>query len=958
MRILSIDVETYSDIDISKAGLYRYMESPIFEILLIAYAFDDEEPTVLDLTTMTEQEKESWRTQFKHWLADPDIRCDAYNAEFEINVFSTWFRERIPLDRWWDTMVTALTCGLPRSLKDVGNALGMPEDKAKLAEGKRLVTYFCTPCKPTKANGLRTRNTRLTDPEKWAKFIEYNRQDVVAERAIREKLKKYEPDESEHDAWMLSTEINRRGVMIDRQMAEMAVRITEQYNTIQIERMKQITGLENPNSNSQLASWLGIPSVAKDNVEEELKTAEGDRREVLLLRQEIGKTSVTKYEAMLSSVCDDDRVRGLFAFYGANRSGRFSSKLVQLQNLPQNHLSDRDSARQMVKEDDWESIDVLYGNVPDTLSQLIRTTFIAKPGYTFAVADFSAIEARVIAYMADEQWRMDLFARGGDIYCQSASQMFGVPVVKHGVNGHLRQKGKCAELGCIALNSLVLTDSGLIPIQDVTLDMKLWDGEEWVNHDGVIYKGEREVITYDGLTATPDHLVFVEGKSGPVRFDHAAASGAYLIKTGNDGDTVWLGENHQSGEAVAEELEQTLCPDPVSGVWRNPVAKSGKPDERRIKGLSGMLTEENDSFVAEQKTDICKTEVRKPERQGIQELRSKRDKVRLPECDDCGIVSGSGVWPIEQEDGAGQDRHERKLCTGESPTGRSQNKLCKPETKRAELLRSPVLAICPVSGHPEAVTGNDERRNHPGCREGSFRETEKLERYSGKVKVYDIRNAGRHHRFTVSGKLVHNCGYGGSSGALKNMGALKMGLTEEELPEIVQKWREASPNIVKLWWTLGDAMMNALLYKTVSHLKHGINVWRTNKMLIMQLPSGRCLRYFDPQIGLNRFGKESVTYMGYEAGKWSRLESYGPKFVENCIQGIARDCLVEAMKRVSKRYPDIVMHVHDEMIVEVPEAEAEEALKYITDCMAEPISWAPGMLLRGDGYITKYYKKD
>lgn len=775
MRILSIDFETFSDIDISKAGLYRYMESPAFEILLIGFAFDNEEPTVLDLTTMTEQEKESWKSQFKQWLADPDIRWDAYNAEFEINVFSTWFGEHIPLDRWWDTMVTALTCGLPRSLKDVGNALGMPEDKAKLAEGKRLVTYFCTPCKPTKANGLRTRNTRLTDPEKWAKFIEYNRQDVVAERAIREKLKKYEPDESEHDAWMLSTEINRRGVMIDRQMAEMAVRITEQYNAIQIERLKQITGLENPNSNSQLASWLGVPSVAKENVEEELKTAEGDRREVLLLRREIGKTSVTKYEAMLSSVCDDDRVRGLFAFYGANRSGRFSSKLVQLQNLPQNHLSDLDSARQMVKEDDWESIDVLYGNVPDTLSQLIRTTFVAKPGYTFAVADFSAIEARVIAYMADEQWRMDLFARGGDIYCQSASQMFGVPVVKHGINGHLRQKGKIAELGC---------------------------------------------------------------------------------------------------------------------------------------------------------------------------------------------------------------------------------------------------------------------------------------------------------------------GYGGSAGALINMGALKMGLTEEELPEIVQKWREASPHIVKFWWTLGEAMIDALLYKKVSNLKHGINVWRTSKMLIMQLPSGRCLRYFDPQIGLNRFGKESATYMGYEAGKWSRLESYGPKFVENClaqgtlvvttrgyvpieeirpddlifdgnewvshdglvcngiqnvvsvdglkmtpdhqilttegwlkcsladgkkwaiavmgrsrqsrisvsdhgcrslvydikncgpqhrfcvcdngqfrvvhncIQGIARDCLVEAMKRVSKRYPDIVMHVHDEMIVEVPEAEAEEALKYISDCMAEPISWAPGMLLRGDGYITKYYKKD
>ena len=896
MRKLAIDFESFSDIDISKAGLYRYMESPAFEILLIGFAFDDEEPTVLDLTAMTEQEKESWKTQFKQWLADPEIRWTGWNCEFEINVFSTWFGERIPLDHWWDTMVTALTCGLPRSLKDVGNALGMPEDKAKLAEGKRLVTYFCTPCKPTKANGLRTRNTRLTDPEKWAKFIEYNRQDVVAERAIREKLKKYEPDESEHDAWMLSTEINRRGVMIDRQMAEMAVRITDQYNAIQIERLKQITGLENPNSNSQLASWLGIPSVAKDNVEEELKTAEGDRREVLLLRREIGKTRVAKYEAMLSSVCDDGRGRGLFAFYGANRSGRFSSKLVQLQNLPQNHLSDLDSARQMVKEDDWESIDVLYGNVPDTLSQLIRTTFVAKPGYTFAVADFSAIEARVIAYMADEQWRMDLFARGGDIYCQSASQMFGVPVVKHGINGHLRQKGKIAELGCIALNSPVLTDKGLVPIQDVTADMKVWDGNEFVGHDGVIYKGIKQVMIYEGLRATPDHLVYVEEKDEPIPLEEASRAGMHLVK-------------------VDADYNRYVC---------------------------------QNCFTA----------------------------------------------------------------------------------------------------------------------------------------VYDILNAGPNHRYTVSNHLVHNCGYGGSAGALINMGALKMGLTEEELPDIVQKWREASPNIVKFWWTLGEAMIDALLYKKVSNLKHGISVWRTNKMLIMQLPSGRCLRYFDPQIGLNRFGKESVTYMGYESGKWSRLESYGPKFVENClaqgtlvvtvrgcvpieeirpddlifdgnewvshdglicngiqnvvsvdglkmtpdhqilttegwlkcsladgkkwaiavmgrsrqsrisvsdhgcrslvydirncgprhqfcvcdngqlrivhncIQGIARDCLVEAMKRVSKRYLDIVMHVHDEMIVEVPEAEAEEALKFISDCMAEPISWAPGMLLRGDGYITKYYKKD
>lgn len=774
MKRLSIDFETYSDIDIAKAGLYKYMESPAFEILLIGYAFDDEEPAVLDLTDMTPEEKDRWKHQFEEWLADPEIRCSAYNAEFEINVFSRWFGRNIPLDNWWDTMITALTCGLPRSLKDVGMALDMPEDKAKLAEGKRLVTYFCTPCKPTKANGMRTRNTRQTDPERWAKFVEYNRQDVVAERAIWQKIKVYEPSEDEHRAWIMSTEINRRGVMIDRKMAEEAVEITEEYNALQIERLKSLTGLENPNSNSQLAKWLGIPSVDKESVAEELKTAKGDRREVLQIRREIGKTSVAKYEAMLTSVCKDDRVRGMFLFYGANRSGRYAGRIVQCQNLPQNHIDDLVTARECVKAGDWEALDMLYGNVPDTLSQLIRTAFIAKPGHTFAVADFSAIEARVVAYLTDEKWRQALFAKGGDIYCQSASEMFGVPVVKHGINGELRQKGKIAELACLAYDSPVLTDQGLVPIQDVTTEMKLWDGEEWVAHDGVIYKGERDVITYDGLTATPDHLVWVEEQVHPVPFGWAATRGYHLL----------------------------------------------------------------------------------------------------------------------------------------------------------------------------------------GRKDSSVRETKELERHQGKVRVYDIRNAGRRHRFTVSGRLVHNCGYGGSAGAMINMGALKMGLTEEELPEIVAKWREASPHVVEKWWEIDRKVKDSIANGSVNSLGKGMECYRTKKMLCIKLPSGRCIRYYKPRVEIGDYGRENIVYEAYETGKWSTARSYGPKIFENICQAVARDCLIVAMERVTKRYPDIVMHVHDEMIVEVPEAEAEEALKFICACMAEPIPWAPGLLLKGDGYVTKFYRKD
>lgn len=648
MRV-SCDFETYSDINLGDAGLYRYMESPNFEILLLAYAIDDDEPTVLDFKSMTAAEVDGWKRQFMEWMNNPDVRFSAYNAEFEINVFSTWFGYQITLDRWWDTMITALTCGLPRSLKDVGAALGMPEEKAKLAEGKRLVKYFCEPCKPSKANGMRTRNTRETDPEKWEKFVEYNRQDVVAEREIWYKVRKYEPNEAEHRAWMMSTEINRRGVMIDRKMAETAVRVSEEHTALLMSGLRQITGLENPNSNSQLASWLGVGSVAKASVEEELKTATGDRKRVLELRQEIGKTSIAKYEAMLNSVCNDGRIRGLFAFYGANRTGRFSSKIVQLQNLPQNHIEDLDTARQCLLDGDRDTLELLYENVPDTLSQLIRTTFIAKPGYTFAVADFSAIEARVVAYLTNEKWRQKLFAEGGDIYCQSASQMFGVPVVKHGINSHLRQKGKIAELAC---------------------------------------------------------------------------------------------------------------------------------------------------------------------------------------------------------------------------------------------------------------------------------------------------------------------GYGGSVGAMVNMGALKMGLSEEELPDIVQKWRDASPNVVTKWWEIDKKVKNCIIDDIPASLGKGMECFMSKAMLHIKLPSGRCIRYYRPQVIKGDYGRTNIRFEAYDAGKWLTAYSYGPKIFENICQAVARDCLIVAMERVTRRYPDIVMHVHDEMIVEVPENEADEALQYMCDCMAEPIPWAPGLLLRGDGYTTRYYRKD
>ena len=646
MRTWSCDIETYSSVSLSDAGVYRYVESADFEILLLGYAYDDDPVTVIDLTR--EEIPSSLRRDI---IGNPDVVKSAWNAQFEITCLSKWLGVRLDPAEWQDTMILAAELGLPRSLKDVGLALGLGHDEVKDRRGKALIRYFSVPCLPTKANSGRTRNLPQDDPVKWAEYVEYNRQDVVAERAIRKRLSGYPLHENEPAAWILDQRINSRGVRCDRRLAEQAVRMSEDHTAMLMAELKDITGLENPNSLIQLKGWFGSDApLDKAAVAEMLKTeTDPKRRRVLEIRREIGKSSVKKYEAMLNYMCADDRCRGLFQFYGANRTGRWAGRGVQLQNLPQNHIDDLTLARNLALEGDREGLEMLFGSVPDTLSQLIRTAFIPREGCTFAVADFSAIEARVIAWLAGEEWRMQTFREGGDIYCASASAMFHVPVKKHGVNGHLRQKGKIAELAL---------------------------------------------------------------------------------------------------------------------------------------------------------------------------------------------------------------------------------------------------------------------------------------------------------------------GYGGNTGAMINMGALNMGLTEAELPDIVSKWREASPNIVNLWYEIGDAAMRAVKGREMTKLPHGVALWRSGKLLHMRLPSGRCIRYFGPHITTNRFGNESIGYQAYEAGKWGTVETWGGKLVENLVQATARDCLLEAMQRVARRYPDIVMHVHDEMIVEVPTAEAEEALRFICREMGREIAWAPGLLLRGDGYLCEYYRKD
>lgn len=787
MKSISIDIETFSSVNLGKSGVYKYCQSDDFEILLFGYCVDNGEVKVVDLAR-----GEKIPDEIIAALSDDSIIKWAFNAQFERVCLSKWLGmpigEYLSPKSWKCSMVWSATLGLPLSLAGVGAVLGL--EKQKLSEGKSLIRYFCIPCSPSKTNGDRIRNLPEHDVEKWEEFKEYNIRDVETELEIQKKLSKFPVPESEWEHYHLDQIINDRGIELDMEVVNQAILGDAEVKNANMARAQELTGLENPNSPMQLKEWLltqGVEtdSLAKAAVSQMLENADGIVKEVLMVRQQMSKSSVSKYTAMENVVCKDYRARGLIQFYGANRTGRYSGRLIQIQNLRRNSMSDLKEARALVKSGNFAALELLYDNIPDVLSQLIRTAFVPKKGHRFIVADFSAIEARVIAWLAKEQWRLDVFEGGGDIYCASAAQMFGVPVEKNGVNGHLRQKGKQAELACIAHGSLVLTDKGLVPIQDVLVAHKLWDGEDWVNHRGVIFKGNKEAITYEGLTATEDHLVWVKGESEPVRFEEAATNGAHLLQTGNGRQAIRMNDKSKRS-SYGKEKDQVVTP--------------------------------------------------------------------------------------------------------------------------------------------------------------------------SKVRVYDILDAGKNHRFTVSNVLVHNCGYGGSVGALKAMGAIEMGLAEEELKPLVDVWRRSNPNIVRLWWDVDRAVKTAIKERTTTST-HGIYFSYQSGMLFIKLPSGRSLAYVKPCIGTNKFGGESVNYEGVGGTKkWERIESYGPKFVENIIQAMSRDILSEAMIVLEQEGYEIVMHVHDEVVLEVPigVSSVEEVCKM----MSKTPSWAPGLLLDADGFECKFYQKD
>ena len=642
MRNLSIDIETYSDVDLSKCGVYKYASSSAFEVLLFGYAADGGDVRVVDLACGEQIPEEVISA-----LSDTSVTKWAFNAMFERVCLSNFLGEWLEPEGWHCTMVWSATLGLPLSLESAGAALGL--EKQKLTEGKDLIRYFCVPCKPTKANGGRMRNRPEHDPEKWERFKAYNLRDVETEMLIQKRLSNFPVPDAIWEEYHLDQEINDRGIGVDMELVRQAIAMDARSRERLMDALQELTGLENPNSVQQMKQWLAdhgleTDTLGKKAVAELVKTAPEPLREVLSLRQQLAKSSVKKYTAMENAVCADSRAHGMFQFYGANRTGRFSGRLIQLQNLPQNHMSDLAQARALVRGGNYEALSMLYGDIPDTLSQLIRTAFVPQDGRKFIIADFSAIEARVIAWFAGERWRLKVFEDGGDIYCASASQMFHVPVEKHGVNGDLRQKGKIAELAL---------------------------------------------------------------------------------------------------------------------------------------------------------------------------------------------------------------------------------------------------------------------------------------------------------------------GYGGSVGALKSMGALEMGLAEEELQPLVDAWRGSNPMITQFWWDVDRAVKDCIRQRVPTET-HGLRFDYRSAMIFITLPSGRRLAYVKPRIGENQFGGESVTYMGVGGTKkWERLESYGPKFVENIVQGTARDILCYAMQTLKNC--SIVAHVHDEIIIE---ADRRMSLSAVCEQMGRTPPWAKGLKLRADGYECEFYQKD
>ncbi|MEG1264277.1 MAG: DNA polymerase, partial [Clostridia bacterium] len=861
--------------------------------------------------------------------------------------------------QWHCSAVMASYLTLPPRLGDAAIALNLAQKKR--AEGKDLIRYFSIPCKATKVNGGRTRNLPEHAPDKWAVYKAYNAQDVETERAVRKALEKHPLPDYEWELYALDQRINDRGVRVDKLLVKQAMRVDQVFSAQAFLRAKELTGLENPGSVSQLKAWLAdqdmpMESLAKKIVQEKAKDAEGIVGELLNLRLELSKTSVKKYEAMARTVCRDGRIHGLLQFGGASRTMRWAGRLVQAQNLPQNHLPDLSLAREIVKTGDEEQLELLFGSVPNTLSELIRTAFIPKDGCRFIVADFSAIEARVLAWLAGEEWVLEEFEGRGKIYEATAARMFSVPaetIVKGRPNYEYRQKGKQATLSCVAQGQLVLTDYGLVPIERVTIDHRVWDGEEWVHHDGVVYRGRRAVITHDGLTATPDHLVWIEGQSEPIQFGIAASSGAHLTITEHCGQAIRLGENHQPGKALEQEMESLPCADRMHILPQHSVDASQQSDSGDIEGLSELFGEaQTDPYVARPKADGSETTLRESKRSPVSALWGEGHQVQLPLCYSGGHLDSEECARCAQGVRNGSNKQRWQLRTGQYTICLPGRELRKSSFDGSVGMESRILALLQKCCHAHAFGGENTGGNHRVCAASRPGKAERLADDRCTARLYDIRNAGPHHRFTVSGRLVHNCGYGGGVGALKAMNAA---MPEDEMQPLVDAWRAANPRIVAFWGALDRAAREVIEEHTSARVGKVALYWQDDRMFI-RLPGGRNLCYISPRFVPNRFGNSGIGYLAPAAnGQLVVQETFGGKIAENVTQSIARDLLAHGMMNLETAGYPINFHVHDEAVMEVPigQGSVEEAC----EIMARAPAWAEGLPLRADGDELEYYRK-
>lgn len=969
MKSLNIDIETFSSVDIRKAGLYKYVESPAFQILLFAYSVDGGETQIIDLA-----QGEEIPQHIMFLIHSPTVLKHAFNANFEWYCLSKYLGLSNPLSwlkQWRCTMHKSLYCGFTTSLGSAALAIGLPKEQRKMSTGTSLIKLFCTPTKPTKKNAGRTRTLPHHEPEKWELFKSYCVQDVVTEMEVERRLSNFPIPDQEQELWELDIKINTNGIYLDMGVVDGAIYVSDVSTAELVEESVKLTGLDNPNSIAQLTKWMSDQGIEIDNLQKEtvtelLKTCSGRVKRVLEIRQELSKTSVKKYQAMKEAVCGDGRVRGLLQFYGANRTGRWAGRLVQVQNLPRNYLETLDHARQLVKARNIDALKLIYGNVPDTLSQLVRTTFVPSEGNVLLVSDFSAIEARVISWLAGEQWRLDVFNTHGKIYEASASAMFGVPLelIKKGNPEYaLRAKGKVAELACIAKGQLVLTDKGAVPIEEITLDHKVWDGNEFVKHDGIIYRGTKEVITYEGLKATPDHIVWVEGEQEPLRFGDAAASGACLLQSGNGRKAIRVGDNHKPRKTLEKELAKPKSINRVLKLRSDSVDVLVQPKKRKVKGLSSLLAAEKNSKVVGPKINSGKTTLLESKGYELQELRRQGYSIQIRLCSESWALDTRESRAFRSKSRIRSDRHKRELRAWKYQIYTTPREPSQSKNIHIAQLDPRGVALCPLSGNQKAVVGHVSGTDHCGSQKSRTRKAQKLDNYREKIEVYDILNCGPRNRFTVSDCLVHNCGYQGGVGALKRMGAEEMGLSEDDMGETIRRWRSANKRIVDLWYSVENAALavmrtgrpqgvKGLLLARESDIANGLD------FLTILLPSGRKLFYVRPFLAENDFGKEAIHYWGMDqtTKKWSKMNTYGGKLVENVVQAIARDCLAESLFRLDRLGYKTAFHVHDEVVLDEPGGGI--SLDEITKIMGERISWAQGLPLEADGFTSIYYKKD